>query len=223
MNTRILCLAFLSFLATGAFADSTNAAPSLLPNGGFEEIDPTNSARPRGWDTLDGLGVRWVTETNGAPNKQIRMNTAVSEKDYVASCKAAGLDKWVFPDAAGNPIAATYGLSYYSDWIPAATGQAYRLTFRFRGAGGGKVWVRGYGILRNEERRRFDTIVNCRGTGKEWKTFSQCFHPTRQTPTVTRMRIMLYAYWPPGVYEFDDVAVTPVSAEEWLADHREND
>jgi hypothetical protein len=210
-----------ALLAAGLPALAQTNLPPLLANGGFEETDPTNAARPRGWDTLDGLGVRWETETNG--NRIIRLDTAVSEKAYVDSCKAAGLEKWVFPNANEGPIAGTYGLSYYSDWFPAATGQAYRLTFRCRGSGGAKVWVRGYGLLRNEERRLYDTVVNCHGLRRDWTTFSQCFHPTKNTPRVTRLRIMLYAYWPPGVYAFDDVTVTPVTDAEWLADHRENE
>jgi hypothetical protein len=27
------------------------------------------------------------------------------------------------------------------------------------------------------------------------------------------MRVMLYAYWPPGVYWFDNVAIEPVSQD----------
>jgi hypothetical protein len=217
-------LIFFLLAGARAFALTNEPAAPLLPNGGFEEADATNAAKPAGWDTMDGLGVRWETETNGPANRFIRMNTAVSEIAYVASCRAAGLEKWVFPNPANDPIAATYGLSYYSDSLPVVTGQAYRLTFRYRGAsGGGKAWVRGYGIIRDVERRRYDTVVNCRTPEEGWTAFSQCFHPTKHTPTVTRMRIMLYAYWPPGVYAFDQVAVTPVTEAEWLADHRENE
>ena len=214
----------ISVLIFSLLAGSFARAESLLTNGGFEKADATHSTQPAGWDRLDGLGVRWETETNGPANRFIRMDTAISEKAYVSSCQATGLVKWVFPNPANDAIAATYGLSYYSDSLPVVTGQAYRLTFRYRGAsGGGKVWVRGYGMIRNEERRRYDTVVNCRTPGTGWTSFSQCFHPTRHTPTVTRMRIMLFAYWPPGVYTFDEVAVTPVSEAEWLADHRENE
>jgi hypothetical protein len=224
MNPFLMLI--LPLITAGALPviGADEAASNRVANGGFEEADPASGARPLGWDTLDGLGVTWEAETNGGGNRVIRLDTAVSEQDYVARCKAAGLDKWVFPDAGKGPIAGTYGLSYYSDSFPAATGQAYRLTFRYLGhSGGAKVWVRGYGLLRGEERRRYDTIVNCRTAGPGWKTFSQCFHPTRQTPGVTRLRIMLYAYWPPGVYAFDDVAVVPVSDAEWQADHRENE
>ncbi|MFO7536107.1 MAG: hypothetical protein R6X19_10590 [Kiritimatiellia bacterium] len=197
-------------------------AEELLPNGGFEKADAANAAKPAGWDRPDGLGVQWLAEARGS-NHLIRMNTAIPEKDFVASCKAAGLEKWVFPNPGNDPMAAAYGLSFHSDSLPVTTGQAYRLRFRYRGAGGAKVWVRGYGLLRGEERRRYDTVVNCRTPGTNWTEFSQCFHPTRRTPGVTSLRIMLYAYWPPGVYEFDDVTLAPVSDEEWERDHRENE
>lgn len=220
----LLSILLIALTAAAALALTNEAPPSLLPNGGFEAVDPTNAAKPACWDRMDGLGVRWETETNGPANRFIRMDTAISEAAYVASCQAAGLDKWVFPNPAGSAIAGTYGLSYYSDSLPVITGQAYRITFRYRGAsGGGKMWVRGYGQVRDVERQLYSTIVNCRAAGRDWTAFSQCFHPTKHTPHVTRMRVMLFAYWPPGVYAFDDVAVTPVSEAEWLADHRENE
>ena len=209
---------------SGAVSQTNAPPPALLPNGGFEAADPADAAKPAGWDRLDGLGVRWAVETNGSANRFILMNTAVSENAYVASCRKAGLEKWVFPNAAESAIAATYGLSYYSDSIPVPAGQAYRLTFRYRGASGGaKVWVRGYGLIRGEERRRYETIVNGRTSSTGWTDFAQCFHPTLHTPSVTRIRIMLYAYWPPGLYAFDDVAIYPVTEAEWLRDHLENE
>jgi hypothetical protein len=45
----------------------------------------------------------------------------------------------------------------------------------------------------------------------EWKTFSrrqQPFRPTANTPTVRFIRVMLYAYWPPGEYYVDNVSLT---------------
>ncbi len=225
MNGRMnIALLMAALLAAGGSAGTNTPPGSLVPNGGFEAADPSNALKPAHWDRLDGLGVKWEAGPDGPANRCILMNTAVTEKEYVASCRAAGLEKWVFPDPADSAIAATYGLSYYSDFIPVTNGQAYRLTFRLRGApGGAKVWVRGYGLIRGEERMRYHTIVNGRTAGAGWTGFSQCFHPTLHTPTVTRIRIMLYAYWPPGLYAFDDVAITPVSEEEWRRDHRENE
>ena len=48
-----------------------------------------------------------------------------------------------------------------------------------------------------------------------WKTHTMVFHPTKTTPSVTTMRVMLYGYWPRGAYCFDDVSVVPISDEEY--------
>lgn len=45
----------------------------------------------------------------------------------------------------------------------------------------------------------------------KWQTFSrrqQPFRPTANTPSVRFVRVMLYAYWPPGVYYADNVKLT---------------
>ena len=195
-------------------ACGTSNDVSLIPNGGFEEADAANPGKPAGWDVPDGLGVQWVEAEGGGSGKAIRMDTAVSEKDMVASWRKAGLDQWDVPKATGDAIAATYGLSYYSDWLPVVSGQVYRVRFRWKGPGGAKVWVRGYGLLRGEPRHIFDALINGEG-GQDWTAQSQTFHPTRRTPHVTRMRVMLYAYWPPGVYWFDDVRLETATVEEW--------
>ena len=203
--------------AAGAAEHVTNSV-SLLPNGGFEQVDPADPSKPAHWDKLDGLGVQWVQAEGSGSGKAIRMDTAQTEKAMVAQWRLKGIDKWDVPGATGDPIAATYGLSYYSDPISVQIGQAYRISFRWQGASGGiKVWVRGYGQLKGEERRLYDTIVNGRG-GKEWTAQTQTFHPTRRTPAVTYVRVMLFAYWPPGVYWFDDVVITPVPMSEWEAE-----
>ena len=204
-------------------AEDAHSQPAiLLANGGFDLGDAAVPDKPSGWDKPDGLGVQWTAAgregEDAKRGKAIRMDTSVSEQAMVSQWRKAGIDKWDIPKPAKDPVAATYGLSYYSDSIPVATGQAYRVSFLFKGpSGGAKVWVRGFGKLRNEERRLYETIVNCRG-GAGWTQFSQCFHPTRRTPGVATMRVMLYAYWPPGVYWFDDVKIAPVSEEEWKAD-----
>ncbi len=46
------------------------------------------------------------------------------------------------------------------------------------------------------------------GASKEWKTFSRRnkpFHPTKYTPTVKYVRVLLYPFWPPGEYFVDNV------------------
>ena len=177
----------------------------LLVNGDFEKTDPKDAGKPVGWDKPDGLGVVWK---NGA----IQMDTRVSEKAMVDQWTKVGLTQWNIPKPAGNAIAETYGLSYYSDPMPVKSGQTYRVSFDYKGpSGGGKVWVRGWGQFQGEKRRRWETFVNCRTKGNDWTHFEQEFHPTKARPEVTEMRVMLYAYYPPGVYCYDNVRIEEVS------------
>jgi hypothetical protein len=194
---------------------SAFAAQPLLPNGNLELADPAVAGKPAFWDKPDGLGVQWTNATGHG--KAIRMNTAISERDMVAAWKAAGITKFDIPKAAGNAIAETYGLSHYSDAIPVVKGQAYKVTFDFKGRGGGaKLWVRGYGDFQGEKRRRWETTVNCRHTaGDDWVTITQEFFPTKMRAEVTEMRVMLYAYHPPGEYWFDNIRIEPITVEEY--------
>lgn len=194
----------------------------IVKNGGFEHVDPEDPSKPQYWFKPDGLGVQWTNEPGRG--KVMRIDTSISEKDMVTRWKEAGLTNfWDIPEPADNAVAATYGLSYYSDAFPATKGQAYRVTFDFKttaSGGGAKLWVRGYGMIKGRHRRRYETIVNCRDGGKAWKPFSQAFHPTRLRPKVTELKVMLYAYWPPGVYWFDNVKIEPISNEDYEKSRR---
>ncbi len=209
---------------TSALAQET--IPTLVANGGFEQADPENDARPANWDMPDGLGVQWKASGDAEHGKAICIDTAVSEQDMVAQWNKKGLDQWDIPEPAAGPIAATYGLSYYSMPMPIATGQAYRISFAFKTSKkgeGGKVWVRCYGMFRGELRRRYETQVFCRVEKADtWTHFSQCFHPTKFWPEVTEMKVMLYAYWPPGEYWFDNIVIEPVSLEAYDQDRKKN-
>jgi hypothetical protein len=193
--------------------NTAQAAEDLLPNGGFEKADPALAAKPAGWGRPDGLGVQWIAAPEPGHGKAIRMDTRVSEQAMQAQWRRTGLtNEWNIPRPDAVPIATTYGLSLYSDPVPVRPGQAYRITFDFKGASGGaKVWVRGWGLFQGEKRRRWETWVKCSSTGEAWTTCSQVFHPTRARPDVTEMRVMLYAYHPPGVYWFDNVRIEPVA------------
>ena len=96
-------------------------------------------------------------------------------------------------------------------------GTTYRISFDFKGDGGGvaKVWARGYGQYRGELRRRYETYVNPRGADAAvWRHFSQEFTPTRHRPGVSEMRVMLYAFWPPGIYRFDNLHIESIKPSE---------
>lgn len=178
---------------------------NLLTNGTFEAVCPTNALMPLGWELPDGLGIRWA-EAGDGHGKAIRMDTRVSEKAVSAQRASRGITAWRFDDPGDGAIGATYGLSFYSHWMPVEAGATYRLSFDVRGpAGGAKVWVRAYGMYRGRERRRYERLVSCTRSEKGWTAYVRDFNPARHRPEVQRMRVMLYAFWPAGVYWFDNV------------------
>jgi hypothetical protein len=186
---------------------------SLLPNGSFELADARDQAKPAGWDRVDGLGVQWTASPRPGHGKAIRMDTRISEQAMQAQWVKTGLTNlWNIPKPEKNAIAETYGLSLYSDPIPVQSGQAYRITFDYQGPdNGAKVWVRGWGLFQGEKRRRWETAIPCPCKDGAWTTVSQVFHPTRARPEVTEMRVMLFAYYPPGVSWFDNIRIEPIN------------
>ncbi len=69
-------------------------------------------------------------------------------------------------------------------------------------------------MVNGQLREIYNTYISCRSGDNEWHTFSKVFHPTKKTPTVEKIRIMLYAYWPPGEYCFDNVRIEEVMEPE---------
>ncbi|MDD2708518.1 MAG: hypothetical protein PHV34_10945 [Verrucomicrobiae bacterium] len=212
----------LLILAPFLFAQDTPSSPSapagvsLLANGDFAIPDTADPGKPAHWDKPDGLGVQWieVPATPGQParGKAICLNTAISEQAMVQQWAKMGITQWVIPKPAINSISDTYGLSFYSDAMPVKAGQSYRVTFDFMSAGPkGKLWVRGYGLNGAEHRRLYETIVFCDPTKGAWQTFSQLFTPTKFRPNVTEMKVMLYAYHPPGVCWYDNIRIEEAS------------
>lgn len=53
------------------------------------------------------------------------------------------------------------------------------------------------------------------GGSNEWKTYSRRvkpFEPTKNTPNVRYVRVLLYPFWPPATYYVDNVRLTPYQA-----------
>jgi hypothetical protein len=191
------------------------ADDSLLPNGDFERADPAHPGKAAHWDLTDGLGVQW-TDAPSVPGaaqhgKAIRMDTTQTEQAMVASYVKAGLTQWVFPKPADNPIAETYGLSLYSEAMPVVAGKTYRVTFDYMAEKGtsGKLWFRAYANVNGEKKRVYEGTIDCGGSGG-WKQFIGVFHPTKYRPNVDEFKIMLFAFYPPGVAWFDNVHVEAV-------------
>ena len=215
-------------------------------NGNFEEAVPGVVPYPKGWAHPDGYCISWITDSMAPEHGKVIMldtdhNEPVARKRQaqLREALAKGSPLPAPPEAARGAgygaIAGTYGVSFYSEKFTCKPKQAYKVSFDYRGASGGaKVWVRGWGIFAGEERRRYETIVNCYVKATGWRHFEQAFHPTRrlgpkdtqyQSPEerekhatytdIAVMRVMLYAYWPPGQYWFDNIKVEEISDEEY--------
>ncbi len=212
-----------------------------LPNGSFEETAekrPGCPPAPRGWADPDGLTIRWIKDPMAPEHGHvIVLDTDIYETDAkkrqaaMREAREKGTPSPEAPEKKAVPdkdqysaIGATYGVSFYSSKIACKPKQAYKISFDYQGPdGGAKVWVRGWGMLRDEERRRWETIVNCRTQGAGWRHFEQAFHPTRRPlskdkvvyQSISHLRVMLYAYWPRGQYAFDNLKIEEISDEEY--------
>jgi hypothetical protein len=196
-------------------AEPVVIGPNLVANGDFSQPDAMDANRPMGWARPDGLGVCWKQAPVGT-GKVIWMDTSVSEKQMMDHWAAVGITDWNIPKATGDPVAATYGLSYYSQAFPIEPGKAYRVSVAFHGAGA-KIWVRGYGLLTHgdvtESRRLYEAVAELTPSGSGWAVTTHDFNPTKHTPKVTEMKVMLFGYWPAGVKWFKDVAVQALSGD----------
>ncbi len=203
---KLLLLCALSLLPLGA------RAQSVLPNGDFEQGDPAHPGKALHWDAVDGLGVRWTDAPQHG--KAIRMDTSVSEINVVASYQKAGLTQWVFPKPAASAIGETYGLSLYSEAVPAIPGKNYRITFDFMSEKGtaGFILLRAYANVNGQKKRVYEKKIECSSQGA-WKTFTDVAHPGHSPIPIDEFKIMLFAYYPDGVAWYDNVKVEPIDAD----------
>lgn len=196
-------MVFVSLLLIPVVSNGEN----LVRNGDFEE---GRHGVPEGWDKVDGKGVFWG-EAPGRVGLAIRLDTSVSERDMQSSWERAGLtNRWSIPKPAGNAIADTYGLSYYSTNFPCRAGESYRVSCDTMGAGAVKVWVRGYGEFRGRRVRRYEAVMNVPASPGKWRTTTMDFNPTARRPEVDELRVMLYVWYPPGEYWFDNICVEAI-------------
>jgi hypothetical protein len=52
------------------------------------------------------------------------------------------------------------------------------------------------------------------GEPYKWKSFSIGFNPTARIKRTDKMKVRIYAYWPVGVYYFDNVRIEEITPEE---------
>jgi hypothetical protein len=159
--------------------------PDLIVNGTFEA---GAAERPEGWDPLP----EHVSMEAEDDSRFVRMD---------------------FP----TDVAATTGVLYYSEYFPIEEGATYRFSCRYRTSGSAvKVFVKCYddfpgrtGEQNTPDQRRevYRSQQNLKGGRDGWETHVEEFTPGHPQYTPRYGRVMLYAYWPAGRVEWDDVVL----------------
>jgi hypothetical protein len=177
-------------------------APNLV-KGGFEQ----GRGAPAGWDPLPH-DVTWVAEKaeGGKPAAKNRVIRFTMDEEV-----------------AGNS-----GALYYSDDFPVEEGATYRFQCRWKTTGSAaKVFIKCYDELPTEfqtgandeastatgtERREvYRSQQNLTGPPNVWNVHTEDFTPRHTQYTPRWGRVMLYAYWPAGTVEWDDIVVKQVA------------
>jgi len=225
-------------------APSVPKPVNLVKNGGFEDGDkcPTGwmIRFPRKDITdlvdihaLDGLTLFWDT-THSTSGKCIRMDTDVNQKEVhkrmfelIANPDAPHWPKTPTRPPKYDTAAGLEGVSFWSEPIPVEKGRIYRMSVDAMGTMSGiffpKMFVRGFGMAKDAKgqvvpRKIYDTYLACRVPGEgRWAHFTQTLSPTDRTPDVTEIRVMLFAYWPPGEFFWDNVEIAEVPEAEAAA------
>ena len=194
--------------------------PELVKNGDFE----TGDKGPDAWQRIDGLTTFWVGE--GQAGKGLKVVTDVYhdqwvewQKKYKAGAKAE--DAPQANPTSGNKydtVAGLYGVAYFSDPIPVVPGKSYKVSVSYRGKSDDfffpKLFIRGYGDVKGEKRGVYDAYLalRCKTAGKEWESNVRIIDiPADTTAKVEFVKLMLYAYWPPGTFYFDNVSMKEVA------------
>ena len=121
-------------------------------------------------------------------------------------------------------VAGTTGVLYYSEFFPVEEGATYRFQCRWRTTGSAaKVFIKCYdelptelprprpaAIAQDREARGLPQPAELQGTPGVWNVQTEDFTPTHTQFTPRWGRVMLYAYWPAGSVEWDDVVVKQV-------------
>lgn len=168
--------------------------PNLL-KGDFE----TGKTFPLGWDPLP-RHVSWISDkTSGKKNRFIRFSIPAD-------------------------VAETTGVLYYSEFFPVQAGATYRFQCRWHSSGTAvKVFIKCYdevqGPFRSkngpsggtERREVYRSQQNLNGPSGQWNLHTEDFTPRHTQYNPRWGRVMLYAYYPSGTVDWDDVVLKQIS------------
>jgi len=199
---------------------------NLVANGNFE----APGDQPRGWEKVNGLTM-FLRDEGGARGRVLHIDTDVYEREH---------NRWIQKFKAGAPLAeapkktpttgpkydtvgGNYGVHNYCDPIPVTPGKTYRLQIDYRCKTGDlffpKLFFRGWADVAGDDRIVTDGYLSLRSMEKtgEWKHNCRLFTVPRPEEIggrrVKYVRLMIYAYWPPGDYYFDNVGFFEVVSD----------
>lgn len=207
------------------FAARVKVRPrNLVTNGNFE----APGEQPKGWFPVNNLTMFLDASGDKTHGRVLRIDSDVYESEVNRWQKrlAAGAPLKEAPKKTPtqgpkyNTIAGTYGVHNYSDAIAVTPGKTYRLEIDTRCRSTDfffpKLFFRGWADVRGEDRIVYDGYLSLRSLKNtdRWKHNVRLF--TVPTPEelggrrIKFVRLMIFAYWPPGDYEFDNVALREV-------------
>jgi len=195
-----------------------SAQVNLLANGNFDQGEDVAAH----WEAANGLTVFFEFEQGRG--RIVKMDTAVERNQALEWEKAFRSDPTLkppvkkLPNKSGfNSIGGNEGVMLDSEFIDCRPGQDYKLTVDFKGDGKPFVWIKGFlwHSRRNEFVDGYQTRLEPGSPSRsEWRTFAIGFNPTRKSPNIRKFKVRLYAYWPNGLYYFDNVRVEEITPEE---------
>ena len=216
MNRSHLSSALLFFIAPALYAGE-----NLIPNGSFD----AGEASAEHWERANGLTTFFETEPGRG--RIVKMDTLVDRDQAMEWSRAFSADPTLKPPAkkpiapdSYSSIGGNEGVMLDSELIDCKPGQNYKLTVDFKGDGKPFVWIKGFLMhpKRNVLTDGYQTRLEPNSPSKtEWRTFSIGFNPTAKSPKIVKMKVRLYAYWPNGIYYFDNVRVEEITPEEMAA------
>ncbi|MCR4315169.1 MAG: hypothetical protein NUW37_02340 [Planctomycetes bacterium] len=202
---------------------------NLLSNGDFESADDEDDERPAGWVPFDGITAFWDRE-NGVDDSGCVLLDNTPEKDQVYEVwERLRLDgdreqvtDLVPRQGTYSTIASTYGALCWSEYVGVEPDATYKLSADVKAVGVDDpekqplvmLWLKGYIQHRGRLRVIYKGRKECHDLTDEFQNFSRIYHPTKQTPRVHTMRVMLVAYFPVGYAWVDNVVLEKIIEEE---------
>jgi hypothetical protein len=198
-------------------AMGVNAGKNLLPNGNFD----AGKDKPDNWEAADGLTSFWIYEKGRG--RILKLDSRISRKQALEwwsvrkKNPAAKPPKPIIPKKTLAAVGAMEGVMIDSGFIKVKPGQNYKLSVDYKGRHKPFVWIKGFF---RHPRRNYDCdcyqtrLVPEDGEPDKWKSFSIGFNPTSRIKRTDKMKVRIYAYWPVGVYYFDNVRIEEITPEE---------